>query len=268
MSSSLPDLRTLDPVRLQQLQHLAQQGKLNPQQYAHLQQQIFNIKQNQERQRVAAAAAAAQRAQQPPNPAPQAPAQQTPKQATVARPQQQSGSDSPSAPKKLKRERDGNEDIVVLDQRPASQMSNQQHLINRQMPQQVTQQPQFVSPGQKSLPQQVLLQQGVKQQASQHIETQQSSQQALLEDANQTQQKMIAWLLKMLEEERNSHEGRPPLQLPQKEKEDLRSHLSDANTKNMIRRTDQLLPMFVLLGGTTKATKELIRTVLPILFLC
>lgn len=263
MSSSRPNLQSLNPAQLQQLQVLAQQGKLNPQQNAHLQQQIFNIRQNQERQRAAAA-----RAQQPPNPAPQAPAQQTPKQATVARPQQQSGSDSPSAPKKLKRERDGNEDIVVLDQRPASQMSNQQHLMNRPMPQQVTQQPQFVPPGQKPIPQQVLLQQAVKQQASQHIETQQSSQQ-VQEDANQAQQKaMIAWLLKMLEEERNSYEGRPPLQLPQKEKDDLRSQLSDANTKNMIRRTDQLLPMFVLLGGTSKATKELIRTVLLILFPC
>lgn len=269
-SGNLPNLQSLNPAQLQQLQARASQGKLSPQQNAHLQQQIYNIRQNQERQR--AAAVAAQRTQQPPNPAPQAPAQQTPKQATVARPQQQPGSDSPSAPKKLKRERDGNEDIVVLDQRPASQMSNQ-HLMTRPIPHQVvSQQPQFVTqvpPGQKSLPQQAPLQQHqAKNQATQHMEIQQSAQQAQ-EDINQAQQKaVISSLLKMLEEERNSHDGRPPLQLPQQEKELLHLHLSDANTKNMIRRTDQLLPMFVLLGGTSKATRELIRTVLLIPFLC
>jgi hypothetical protein len=69
-------------------------------------------------------------------------------------------------------------------------------------------------------------------------------------------------LMKWLKEEQNSHEARQPLQLVSKEKELLHHHLSDANTKSMIRRTDQLLPVFVLLGGNHEIARELIRTVL------
>lgn len=267
----IPNISTLNQAQLQHLQSLAQQGKLTPQQSHQLQQQIFTLRQNHERQR----AAAAQRALQQQNSA-QVPAPQAPKPPVVARPQQPS-SDSPSASKKMKRERDPSEEVVLLDQRPALQQSNQQPPIARPIVQHLPHPPpqsQFANhgpPGPKSnVPSQTpSMQQSpmIKQQPGvpgQQVEATQSMHQAQEgEHGNQAlqQKQMITMLVKMLEEERSSHENRPPLQLQPKEKDHLYHQLSDANTKNMIRRTDQLLPMFVLLGGTPKATRELIRTV-------
>lgn len=77
----------------------------------------------------------------------------------------------------------------------------------------------------------------------------------------QKQEVLIASLQKILEEEKNIHQSRPPLQLQPEEKANLHKHLSDEGMKNVVRRTDQLLPMFVLLSGTSKATRELIRMV-------
>jgi len=68
-------------------------------------------------------------------------------------------------------------------------------------------------------------------------------------------------LMKLLEEEKSSHESRSPLQLDTNERVLLRQQLGDESTKNMIRRTDQLLPIFIMLGGTDKLTRELVRTV-------
>lgn len=257
-------------IYFQQLQALSQQGKLTPQQNMQFQQQqqIFNHRQQQERQRAAAAIAAQQRAQLQPNPAPQVPAQQLPKQSVVARPQQPS-SDPLPAPKKLKRERDSSEEVVTLDQRPASQMGIQQPFINHPMSQ--PQQPQFVNqapPGQKPPPPQAPIQQQVhvvKQQPGQHTETIQPAQQT---QGGADQKLLLASLSKMLEDEKNSHQSRPPLNLEQHKKGILHQQLSDGGTKNMIRRTDQLLPMFVLLGGTDKATRELIRMVFSQPSLC
>ena len=71
----------------------------------------------------------------------------------------------------------------------------------------------------------------------------------------------INGLMKLLEEEKSSHESRPPLQLDATERGLLRQQLGDESTKNMIRRTDQLLPIFIMLGGTDKLTRDLVRTV-------
>lgn len=80
-------------------------------------------------------------------------------------------------------------------------------------------------------------------------------------EAYQKQEVLVASLQKILEEEKNIHQSRPPLQLQPEEKANLHQHLSDVGTKNIIRRIGQLLPMFVLLGGISKATRELIRMV-------
>jgi hypothetical protein len=233
-------------AQFQQLQLLAQQGKLSPQQS----QQLFAIRQHQERRMMVQRAAAAQQ-----NAAPQVPAPQPP---AVARPMQSAGSDSPSAAKKLKRERDTSEEVVLLDQRPAPQQSNQQLPVARTV-QQSPQQSQFAN---KAI-------QGQRPNAA-PSSTQQSptvkqnpDQQQLDAKHAMEQKNMIAYLTKMLMDERGSHEGRPILQLQKEEKECLRQQLCEVNTKSMIQRMTQLLPMFVLLGGKAVDTRSLIRTVFP-----
>jgi hypothetical protein len=91
---------------------------------------------------------------------------------------------------------------------------------------------------------------------------QQSEAESSIASKQALQKSQLSELMRLLEEEKNSHEGRQPLQLSSRERDIVSQHLSDSNTKHMIRRTDQLLPVFVLLGGGTNPTRELIRKVI------
>lgn len=275
----------MNSTQLFQLQKLASQGRLKPEDQQQLQQHIFQLKKLHQMQQMR------QRAAHPQNVGPHQPAQQPPRppappQAPVARPQpqqpppqqpqhtqQQLGSgDSPSALKKLKRERDQNEDdLVVIDQKQAMQQPQRPGSDGLQG-QQPTGLPQFSSRAQlqaqkPNVPQQAPpALQGNTAQAAQAASEATAAKQAVTEKEQQQGREeqlrmQINRLMKLLEEEKSSHESRSPLQLDTNERVLLRQQLGDESTKNMIRRTDQLLPIFIMLGGTDKLTRELVRTV-------
>ncbi|CAZ81165.1 unnamed protein product [Tuber melanosporum] len=272
--------------QLTQLQKLASQGRLDPDDQRQLQQHIFRLRELHQMRQIQRARAAHpqnvgpnQPAQQPPRPPappqtpitrPQPPQQQPQQSQQLHHQQQQPGSgDSPSALKKTKRERDQSEDdLVVIDRKQAVQQP-QRPGPDRPQGQQPTGPSQFSNQVQQqaqktNAPQQAPMLPGNAAQAGQAISEATAAKQAVMEKEQQgqnlNQRMQINGLMKLLEEEKNSHESRLPLQLDANERGFLRQQLGDESTKNMIRRTDQLLPIFIMLNGPEKLTRELIRT--------
>ncbi|CUS12816.1 unnamed protein product [Tuber aestivum] len=280
------DITRLTSGQLNQLQKLASMGRLKPDDQHQLQQHICRLKElHQLRQMPQARAGTAH----PQNVGPKQPAQQPPRppappQAPIARPQpqrpppqqaqqaqQQPGSgDSPSALKKMRRERDqGEGDLVVLDQKQAVQQQPQRPGPDRPQGQQPAGLSQFSNQAQQqaqklNAPQKAPMQ-GNAAQHGQAVSEAAAAKQTVMEKEQQQgqsshQRMQMSGLMKLLEEEKNSHESRLPLQLDANERGLLRQQLGEESTKNMIRRTDQLLPIFIMLGGPDKLTRDLVRT--------
>lgn len=260
---SLTNIQHMSPAQLIHLQNLASQGRLPPHGQQTLQSHIYQLKQLQEQQRARgqyAPGGPSGGAPQAPLTAPQPPGQTTP----AHRPPQQPGpEDSPSAQKKPKMSESEDEVTVVEKEPPQRRSVNRPKQPTSQFP---VQPPQVPKPG---VPQQAPAAQPAvagRGQTSSAVAPEAPPARPLPtgtgQPEKQSTQEILSALVKLLKEEQSSHKSRQILQLTQGEKEQLRLQLSDAQTKNMIRRIDQLLPMVALLNGDAKSTRELIRTVL------
>ena len=84
-----------------------------------------------------------------------------------------------------------------------------------------------------------------------------------IEQLAQRQQLVFDQLIQMHREEQRAPHLRQPVELTPQERNDLKANLSNQQTKSLVRRVEQLIPMFMLLGGDVASARELIRAVIP-----
>jgi hypothetical protein len=77
----------------------------------------------------------------------------------------------------------------------------------------------------------------------------------------QRQQHVFEQLVHIYKEDQKNPDVRQPVDMPPQERETMKTNLMNPQIKGLIRRTDQLLPMFMLLGGDISSARELIRQV-------
>ncbi|KAI5853334.1 hypothetical protein BZA05DRAFT_473414 [Tricharina praecox] len=242
-------------LQIQQMHKQNAAGGLNPQQQQILQiaiqyMRFRHLRTQQMQQQQALAAAAASR---PPS-APVSPAETAPMQvpkppvAAPAQPLQKRQTASPTLSKKVKVE----PEEPKMVQRPPSQaevarptqvphnlahftQSNASAVKPKQEP--TVQQPPPPPP------------QNAPAQASQRPPV----------DLTQQSQIVFEQLIYMSKEEQKNPPVRPVVEMPPQEKEELRNNLILNATKMLIKRTDHLLPMCLLLGGDATNARELMR---------